>query len=303
MRSPQPSRLSHPRSRWSKCVSGTVCACLLWLCWNAPTTWAQTIADPTYPQVFGRDDLFDRLTVADAIYLGEVHSRGADRQAQLEILQQLHDRNPNLAIGMEMFPRSQQGAIDRYLAGELDETEFVTETRFNETWGFPWVSYAPLLRFAKTHSIPVIALNAPIAAVREVAVGGFENISAEYRADLPPIEEFRTDNAAYRERLREIYDSYHQGHGSSDGFENFFKAQILWDETMSDRVAQYLSTHPDTSVVVIAGQGHIVYGDGIPSRVARRIPDVEQVLLLFEPDETLPSTPERPLADIIWRYD
>ncbi|MDC0835482.1 ChaN family lipoprotein [Geitlerinema sp. CS-897] len=279
-------------------------ACLLsaWLCCGVPAAWAQTITYPTHGEVVSRDGFDRRLHQADVIYLGEIHDRREHHQAQLEILQTLYAENPDLAIGMEMFQRPYQTAIDRYLAGEIDETEFLERTEYETRWGFPWEFYAPILRFAKTHQIPVLALNAPSEALRQVAAGGFENIAAEYRDFVPPLDEMRTDNEFYRQRLKEIYDRYHEGQGSSEAFEYFFQAQVLWDETMADRVAAFVAENPQTTVVVLAGQGHIAYGDGIPQRVDRRIPGLETVLVVFDPDSDLPSTPERSLADYVWRW-
>ncbi|WP_159790577.1 ChaN family lipoprotein [Sodalinema gerasimenkoae] len=285
-----------PTLRLSACLLG------LWLCWGTPT-WAQVLREPTQEEVLSPDDLLTRLEGVQVLYLGEVHNRPEDQAAQREILQRWYEQNPQLAIGLEMFERPQQAYIDQYLAGEISEAEFLELTEFETRWGFPWEAYAPILRFAKAHNLPVLALNAPIEAIREVARGGFGNLSPQRLSDLPPVEEFDLDNAAYRQRLREIFDGYHQGHGSSDGFETFFKAQILWDETMSYHVAQFLQTHPERAMVVIAGQGHILYGDGIPSRVQRRLQDVEQLSLVFDPDPDLASTPERPLADIIWHHE
>src|SRR4028118_1600443 len=61
------------------------------------------------------------------------------------------------------------------------------------------------------------------------------------------------------------------GQGNSTSFERFFTAQVLWDETMADKIAQFLKANPNYQVVVLAGTGHIIYGYGIPSRVARRL--------------------------------
>lgn len=278
-------------------------ACLLsaWLCCGVPA-WAQTITQPTQSEVVRRDEFDRSLRQADIIYLGEIHDRSEHHQAQLEILQTLYSENPDLAIGMEMFQRPYQTAIDRYLAGDLDEAEFLEQTEYETRWGFPWELYAPILRFAKTHQIPVIALNAPSEALRQVATGGFENIAAEYRDFVPPIEEMRTDNERYRQRLKDIYDRYHEGQGSSEAFDYFFQAQVLWDETMADSVATFVRENPQTPFVVLAGQGHIAYGDGIPQRVDRRIPGLETVSVVFDPDSDLPSTPERSLADYVWRW-
>jgi membrane-associated protease RseP (regulator of RpoE activity) len=54
-------------------------------------------------------------------------------------------------------------------------------------------------------------------------------------------------------------------------FEHFLEVQLLWDEGMAARAADYLRRHPDKTLVVLAGAGHVEYGQGIPRRVARRI--------------------------------
>ncbi|MBV8884224.1 MAG: ChaN family lipoprotein [Chroococcidiopsidaceae cyanobacterium CP_BM_RX_35] len=46
-----------------------------------------------------------KLVQADVIYLGENHNRAADHQAELEIIRELHQRHPKIAITMEMFQR------------------------------------------------------------------------------------------------------------------------------------------------------------------------------------------------------
>ena len=58
------------------------------------------------------------LSDANVIYLGEQHDRHSDRQKQLEIIQALYRRNPQLAIGLEMFQRPYQQYLDAYIAGK-----------------------------------------------------------------------------------------------------------------------------------------------------------------------------------------
>jgi len=44
----------------------------------------------------------------------------------------------------------------------------------------------------------------------------------------------------------------------------------LWDETMAESAAKYMQANPEKTFVVIAGNGHLEYGYGIPDRVKRR---------------------------------
>jgi uncharacterized iron-regulated protein len=281
-----------------------LCAWSLGLLLSCCPAWSppEAIASPVEICSEAGDRVWQDLTKAGVVYLGETHNRAADHQLQLQILRELHRRNRNLAIAMEMFQRPYQGAIDRYLAGELTEAQLIEATEYEQRWGFPWEFYAPLLRFAKTHQIPVLALNAPSEISRQVARQGLDSLEESQQRYIPPLEEIRTDNAEYRQRLRAVFD-HHQEHarGHSLNFENFFAAQVLWDETMAQRIAQFLEDNPGDRVIVMAGQGHVAYGDGIPSRVARRIPSISQQLVLLNPSE-LPES-QRAIADILWKSD
>ena len=245
------------------------------------------------------------LKGATFVYLGEVHNQPGDRTGQLKILETLHKNNPKLAISMEMFQRPFQPFLDAYLAGEIDEATLVEKTEYKTRWGFPWESYAPILRFAKANQIPVIAANTPTEILRKVAREGLENLEENDFRYIPPREEIRLDNDAYRAQLQEVFGHHaHGGHGNSDGFERFFAAQVTWDETMAEAIAQFHRQNPEYRIVSISGLGHVTYGYGIPDRVKRRIPDPElqhRSVLFTQQGRELPDTaPDT--ADHFWRY-
>ncbi|MEO0947530.1 MAG: ChaN family lipoprotein, partial [Cyanobacteria bacterium J06641_5] len=237
---------------------------------------------------------------------GETHDSEADHAAQLEIVTALHGDDPKLAIGMEMFQRPFQAALDAYLAGEIDEAELRDRTEYEERWGFPWEYYAPLLRFARDRSLPVLALNAPAEATRKVSRGGLAKLTAAEQRHLPSLEEIDTSNRLHRDWVRDIF-AQHDFTPDEETFERFYAAQVLWDETMADTVARFVREQPNYRVVVIAGQGHTIYGYGIPSRVARRLSDratLEQRSVIFSEEATEDLTAELqtepPIADYIW---
>jgi uncharacterized iron-regulated protein len=261
-----------------------------------------SVSSPQKPN-YDPQAVLTQLAQVSVVYLGETHDSPDDHHAQLEIIQSLHRFNPNLAIAMEMFQRPYQSVIDRYLSGEITETQLQELSQYPKRWGFPWEYYAPILRFAKANRLPVIALNTPSEVTRKVARGGLKSLTLSDRRFIPPISEIRAEPAAYRERMRQIYEDIHQGKGRSDLFELFFLAQILWDETMADRISQFLKATPNTQVIVLAGQGHLIYGDGIPSRVARRMlnkPQFSQSLVLLNPPAEFTTKQARPIADFFW---
>ena len=247
------------------------------------------------------------LAKAEVVYLAETHDRPEDHQAQLYILQELHRLRPNLAIALEMFQRPYQPAIDRYLAGDLSEMELQRETQYQKRWGYPWEFYIPILRFAKEKKLPVVALNTPTEITRKVSRTGLDSLTLAEQQWIPPKSAIRLEPAAYRDRIRQIYDEIHSGSGNSANFEKFFLAQVLWDETMADRIASTLQKRPDTLIVVLVGQGHVLYGDGIPNRVARRAGTngflrrpLQQRSLLLNPSQDIQKQAGSAIADYFW---
>jgi uncharacterized iron-regulated protein len=214
--------------------------------------------------------ILQSLRSANVVYLGELHNSDSDHQDQLAIVQDLKQAG-DMAIGLEMFQRPDQGAIDRYLAGELSEAELQTQTEFQKRWGWPWESYAPLLRWAKAQKVPVIALNVPTEITRKVSRQGLESLKGDELKNIVPIAEIDFSNTTYRDLILQSYRQHRQNAtAQSKSFERFYATQLLWDETMAATAANFYRQFPQRRLVVIAGQAHIRNGHGIPSRVARR---------------------------------
>ena len=244
----------------------------------------------------GNDDALDAMAAASVVYLGETHDEPADHAAQLEIIEALSAQN-DIAIALEMFQRPFQPVLDAYLAGNITEAALISQSEYETRWGFDWDFYAPILRYAKNNQIPLIALNTPAEITRKVASEGLESLNGQDFQFVPPIDEIDLSNQAYREQLQAVFDA-HGASGNSDGFENFFAAQVLWDETMAEGVARQRLAEPNRQVVVLVGEGHIGYDRGIPDRVARRLPEIAQVSVQFlGADES--SKPG--FTDLFWR--
>jgi uncharacterized iron-regulated protein len=244
------------------------------------------------------DDAFQTLQEADVVYLGERHDSTADHAAQLTIIEGLYAENPDMAIALEMFQRPFQPVIDRYLAGDIAEAELIEQTEYLERWGFPWEFYAPFLRFAQAHDLPVLALNAPSEITRQIAREGLDSLSGDDFRYIPPVTDIDTSNEDYRAFVAEAFGA-HGSHGSFD-LDNFFAAQVMWDETMAMTIADFKTANPETQVVVLAGNGHVIYGHGIPDRVQRRLgDDLTQQIVLLNPIERFEEE-GRAIADIFW---
>lgn len=204
------------------------------------------------------EQFLTRATRTQVVYLGEHHDNEADHRGQLQLLEVLH---PD-AVGFEMFERREQPLLNRRSLPEIEKAW---------KWGFPWPMYSPLFQWGLDNGARLLALNAPREEVRKVA-----------RGELPPPPDLAPGAEAYREKLRQVW-AQHQG--SPDGFERFFMAQCLWDETMAESLALYLEEEPQARVAVIVGAGHVEHGWGIPARLAQKRPGVTQLTVLFNDAE------------------
>ena len=149
----------------------------------------------------------------------------------------------------------------------------------------------------------MVALNTPTEVTRKTSRSGLESLTLVERRFIPPRSTIVLGSDSYRDRLQQIYAEIHHGESMSGSFERFFQAQVLWDETMADRIAYTLQKQPGTLVVVLVGQGHVIYGDGIPVRVSRRMQatrsqPLKQITLLLT-TEVPEMQSDRQIADYL----
>ena len=214
-------------------------------------------------------DVMAHVAGKKIIYVGETHDLFRDHVMELEIIKDLHKRGKPIVIGMEMFQRPFQKVLDDYIGGKIEEAEFLKGTEYFKRWGFDYHLYRPILLYARSEKIPVTALNIPQEIVDKVFRSGLDSLSEQDRKSIPAQMDFSDE--AYEQKLRKVFLE----HGDVENFKTrnfdfFYQAQILWDEAMAESVDQFLRTHPNDQMVVLAGRGHLAYGSGIPKSVARR---------------------------------
>ncbi len=213
------------------------------------------------------EDIIPELAGKRVVLVGETHNRYEHHLTQLEIIRRLHALNPRLVIGMEAFQQPFQAVVDGYIEGRLDEQELLRGTEYYRRWKYDFRHYAPILAYAREHRLPVVALNLSVELTDKVGRVGIEGLTETERDQVPvAIDHSDTD---YAERLRDIYEQHPDTEGR--GFDGFLEVQLLWDEGMAERAAEYLEAHPDTTMVLLAGAGHLAYGSGIPQRLQRRL--------------------------------
>ena len=213
-------------------------------------------------------EILSRVSRETIVLIGEAHDNAEHHRWELQMLAELHALHPKMAIGFEMFPRRVQGALDRWVAGELTEEAFLKESDWQEVWGADTPQYLPLFHFARMNRIPMIALNVEREFVRSVGEKGFAAVPAEKREGVsqpaPPSE-------AYVARLFRAY-SEHPERGKAPSrddpaFRRFVEAQQVWDRAMAEALVDAATRLQGALVTGVMGASHISYGYGVPHQL------------------------------------
>ncbi len=219
--------------------------------------------------VIDMDELIGKLSNVSVVYVGETHTSAEDHKIQLTLLQKLSQGGRCVELAMEMFPEEAQPVLDRYIQGEMSQENFLKEVGWDEVWGFPYSFYQDLIDWQKQKSMPVIGLNAPNEVVGKIAHNGLGSLTPDERSRVAL--EFHLDDPANRDRIRKEY-TVHQKHGIKD-FQSFFEAQLAWEETMAQTLAQRIGQTGANCIIEVAiGEGHINGRLGVPYLTSLRKP-------------------------------
>jgi len=217
-----------------------------------------------------------RLSEFDVVFLGEEHTSVAGHRLERKILAGLHRLRPDLALSLEMFERDVQGVLDDYLRGRIDEKTFLEHAR-------PWSNYKkhyrPLVEFARTENLDVLAANVPREIAQTVAAGNEPPGSAG--AFMPRSTTAPRD--AYWERFEEAMRE-HEGAEDRRARLRYYRAQCLKDDAMAESIADYLAQHRHRNPLVlhVCGKFHSDFGQGTVQRLLGRRPLIRVAVVSME---------------------
>lgn len=230
------------------------------------------------------------------VYLGESHNSPAHHQMQADVIEALAAAGHDVVVGFEQFTRPVQGSLNPWTLGWWDEATFIERADWKGQWGFDYGLYRPIFETVKRRKLPMVALNVPRDWVRSVGRGGYAALTAEQKKELP------ADLFLGNPNHRSVFTALMGGHPLTGAQgENVYSAQVLWDEGMADTALKYLDRMPGgtrATMVVIAGSGHVMYGQGINYRVHRRT-GVRGITMTMI-DGTEPREVSRGLGDFVY---
>lgn len=134
-------------------------------------------------RVSSPEKLFTALGESQVILLADFHALSQSQKSHLRLLNSLGaDRVQVLAL--ECFYEEDQRWIDKYLAGQMGEQEFLKSIRWTSKWGFPWSHYRGLVEWAKQGGVRILALNKSFEREGLRALHDRDRLAAEVLANL-----------------------------------------------------------------------------------------------------------------------
>ncbi|OUU22826.1 MAG: hypothetical protein CBC13_06950 [Planctomycetia bacterium TMED53] len=252
------------------------------------------------------DAIVDDFAEKDVVFLGETHLDHQTHRLELNLIQKLHeknlDSNRSTIVSLEMFSRDVQDVVDRYLAGDISESQFLKESN---PWGNYDTGYRAIVEWAKEAGVSVIAANVPSAVWRKAAFGGgLESLSEEERATIAK------DLMPGTERYWQRYDRTVRGHGHAPAAgspeDRVEKVQSLWDNTMAESIDLAVRANPRAQVIHVNGGFHSLEKDGTVHQLMLRNPKLSVGTVNIVPSYDLAAVTvntDRFLADWIVRTE
>lgn len=238
------------------------------------TVGAWTVPTAAGPQAVAGGTLMAHLAKQTVVLLGESHDSAEHHRWQLQTLTALHALRPRMVLAFEMFPRRVQPVLDRWVAGEYSEAEFLKAVGWFQVWSFDPQLYMPIFHFARMNRVPMVAMNVEQSLVRAVGAHGFEAMPVAQREGVTSPA---APSSAYLDFLLSIYGD-HPADGlpqankkverSDPAFGRFVESQQVWDRAMAQAIAVAASREGNPLVVGILGRGHVARGYGVPHQLA-----------------------------------
>ncbi len=226
-------------------------------------------------QLLSQSDLLQRLTEANVIFLAEEHGNAPIHRWQLELLKTVNTLPGGVALSMEQFERDRQGVLNDYLQNRVTEDFLLKNGR---VWPNYLESYKPLIEFAKTNCIPVIASNLPKDIAKEVSKTGIEFLMTISVSPFTLAAE--NHYSPFDGKYWENFQGSMTMHGmpmDKEKIKHFYEAQCLKDDTMAESIVIALRSRIFSRIVHTNGNFHSDYGLGTPERVLRLMPEARVI--------------------------
>ena len=96
---------------------------------------------------------------SDIIFLGDYHALPSCQLFEARLLRDVAWRSERTVLCLEMIYGRQQRILDRFMAGEIAEEEFLRRIRYDLEWGYDWQAFRPIFQAARDASVGVYGID------------------------------------------------------------------------------------------------------------------------------------------------
>lgn len=225
------------------------------LCFGAGSVSAAQFSDAKSGKELTVAQLAQKLAKYDVVFFGEYHDQSEIHKSEIDLLEALHKiKGEKLVLSMEMFEVDNQEKLDSFLAGQLNEADFMATSR---PWPNYQTDYAPLVNFAKEQNMPVVAANVPRFLAAHVAKNNASaaGIEEQYKKWLPKAT--YAPEGAYKDKFyAQMSSPAAPMKMPPQRLAAVYAAQCLKDDKMAESIAAFADAHQNMQILHINGCFH-----------------------------------------------
>jgi uncharacterized iron-regulated protein len=203
-------------------------------------------------------EMINDLKQKRIVLIGESHTNQLHHDVQFEVIKGLVESGKPVVLALEMFNPSQDKVLEAWSNGQTDPNTFLEQTDFLTTWSHNYRYYKQIFDYCREKHIPIYGANVERKYASKINMGGLGSLTD---ADIQILPHIDTSNVEHKFLINVMMGGMDASMPKQ--FDNMYAAQCLWDAAMGEGAIKAAETHPEATVVVLAGSGHVVYNLGI----------------------------------------
>jgi len=204
------------------------------------------------------DEMINDLKQNRIVMIGESHTNQLHHDVQYEVIKGLVEAGKPVVLALEMFNPQQNEKLATWSSGKTDPNTFLEQTDFLTTWSHNYRYYKSIFDYCREKHIPIYGVNVERKYASKINMSGLSSLTEEEISILPHIDISNIEHKFLINVMMGGMDA-----SMPKQFENMYAAQCLWDAAMGEGAIEAAKKHPEATVVVLAGSGHVVYNLGI----------------------------------------
>lgn len=264
-----------------------------------------------------RNKMLKACFKSDVVFFGEEHYNALCNDLQRQLLAKLHHANQP-ALAMEFFERDTQSYLDAYLLGQIDEASFQAATKRGKNYATSHRPLIELCKEHALPGIAANAPRDLVRAYRRSGKSYDDfraGLPVEQRRWLPAT--MTQIGGGYEKRFRDAMQHHAAGtpnerlaiahmarlideppmmepvaaepakgpHGANTAHampsvESLYQAQLLWDNSMAETVANFRTRFPERPVMLVVGKFH-VQQDGATAAIFRQMRPMDRTVTII----------------------